>query len=219
MEKRSKTRNSNIEMLRIIAMFFIVAGHFISQSGNISYSFCLNDFILVFLGSGSRIAVNVFLIVGIWYMVDSKFSAERILKLYIQVITYSVPITIIMIFLNRENVSLKDFARGFLPFWGRGLWFASAYITLMMFKPLLDKILNWRKNELCLLIGLLLVFISLVSTLPDVQEGYVIDSVWFLVVYLFIGYIKRYPFHIKLSKWLSVLIATGGIRYLPFVYF
>ena len=153
LEKKNKIRNSNIELLRIVAMFFIVSGHFISQSGNIEYSFSINDFILVFLGSASRIAVNVFLIVGVWYMVDSTFSAERILKLYIQVVTYSLPITVIMLFLNRENVSIKDFVRGFLPFWGRGLWFASAYITLMLFKPFLDKILCWSKKELGYLSG------------------------------------------------------------------
>ena len=212
MEKKSKVRNSNIELLRIIAMFFIVAGHFISQSGNIEYSFCVNDFILVFLGSASRIAVNVFLIIGVWFMVDSKFSADRILKLYIQVITYSLPITVAMLFLNRENVSIKDFARGFLPFWGRGLWFASAYITLMLFKPLLDKILNWNKKELGLLVGLMFVFISLVSTLPDVQEGYVIDSVWFLVVYLFAGYIKKYPFKITAPNWICAILSGGGVH-------
>ena len=210
MEKKRNIRNSNIELLRIIAMFFIVAGHFVAQSGNIVYSFCVNDYLLIFLSSASRIAVNVFLTIGVWYMVDSKFLAERVLKLYIQVITYSVPITIIMLFLNRENVSVKDFARGFLPFWGRGLWFASAYITLILFKPFLDKILHWSKKELGLLVGLLLVFISLVSTFPDVQEGYVIDSVWFLVVYLFVGYTKKYSFHVKPSNWLSALLAAGG---------
>ena len=210
MEKKNKIRNSNIELLRIIVMFFIVAGHFISQSGDIVYSFCANDYMLVFLGSASRIAVNVFLIVGVWYMVDSKFSVDRVLKLYIQVITYSIPITFIMLFLNQENVSVKDFARGFLPFWGRGLWFASAYITLMLFKPFLDKVLNWSKKELGLLVGLLFVFISLVSTFPDVQEGYVVDCVWFLVVYLFVGYIKKYPIKTIFPNWINAILRGGG---------
>ena len=118
---KSKKRNSNIELLRIISMFFIVAGHFIAQSGNILYAFCLNDYFLVFLGSAARIAVNIFLIIGVWFMVDSNFSVDRIIKLYIQVITYSWPITVAMLFFNREYVSMKDFARGFLPFFGRGL--------------------------------------------------------------------------------------------------
>lgn len=210
LKKEDKIRNSNIELLRIISMFFIVAGHFISQSGSIEYSFCANDYILVFLGSASRIAVNVFLIVGVWYMVDSKFSADRILKLYIQVVTYSLPITAIMMLLNRGNASIKDFARGVLPFCGRGLWFASAYITLMLFKPFLDKVLNWNRKELSLLVGLLAVFISMVCTLPDVQEGYVIDSVWFLVVYLLVGYIKKYPPRIAVSNGLNIILSGGG---------
>lgn len=210
MSKEHAVRNSNIELLRIIAMFFIVAGHFISQSGNVVYSFCINDYVLVFLGSGARIAVNVFLIVSAWYLVDSKFSVDRIVKLYIQVITYSLPITFIMLFLNRENASIKDFARGFLPFLGRGLWFASAYITLLLFKPFLDKILNWSRKELGWFVGLLFVFISAVSTLPDAQAGYVIDSVWFLVVYLFIGYIKKYDLSLVIPNWISAILAGGG---------
>ena len=209
MENQKKIRNSNIEILRIIAMFFIVAGHFISQSGNMEYSFCINDYILVFLGSASRIAVNIFLIIGVWYMINSKFSADRILKLYIQVVTYSLPITALMLFLNRENVSVKDFARGFLPFLGRGLWFASAYITLMLFKPFLDKILTWEKRQLGIFVVLQLIFISFVSTLPDVQEGYVIDSVWFLTVYLLIGYIKKYPPKFNLPNWMNICFPGG----------
>lgn len=212
MENKKKARNSNIELVRIFSMFFIVSGHFISQSGNIEYSFCVNDYLLVFIGSASRIAVNVFLIISVWYMVDLKFSVERIMKLYIQLVTYSVPITALMLILNRENVSIKDFARGFLPFWGRGLWFVSAYITLMLFKPLLDKILSWSKKELSLLVTLLFVFISFVSTLPDNQSGYVIDSVWFLVVYILVGYIKNYPVKIILPNWNNVfrIVCVGG---------
>lgn len=65
MEEKCNIRNSNIELLRIVAMFFIVAGHFITQSGNVVYSFCVNDYILILLDPASRIAVNVFLIVGV----------------------------------------------------------------------------------------------------------------------------------------------------------
>ena len=37
MENKKKIRNSNVELVRIISMFFIVAGHFISQSGSVAY--------------------------------------------------------------------------------------------------------------------------------------------------------------------------------------
>lgn len=38
------------------------------------------------------------------------------------------------------------------------------------------------------------VAVSFVSTLPDVQNGYLVDSVWFLFVYIWIGYYKRMLF-------------------------
>lgn len=209
MENSGKIRNSNIELLRIVAMFFIVSGHFIGQSGDVIYSLSINDFLLAFLGSGARIAVNIFLIIGVWYMVDSKFSAERILKMYLQVLIYSVPITVAMFFVNRANVPMKDFARGFLPFWGRGLWFASAYITLMFMKPCLDKILTWDKKQVGLFLVLLFIFVSFVCTLPDEQKSYVIDSIWFWIVYLFIGYIKKYQLVKVIPNWFAGIFGGG----------
>ena len=55
-----KQRNSNIELLRILAMFMIVSGHFIGQSGIAKCNQSLDEFGLIFFGSGMRIAVNVF---------------------------------------------------------------------------------------------------------------------------------------------------------------
>ena len=181
-------------------MFFIVAGHFVNQGGNINYSFCLNDYFLVFLSSGSRIAVNVFFLIGIWFMVDAKFTVDRIFKLYFQLVIYCMPITIVMILINRENISVKNIICGFLPFSFRALWFASAYITLIIFKPFLDKILSWKKKQLYLLVVLLLSFVSLMSTISRDSYGYVIDSLWFLVVYIFVGTAKNMILYQKYQK-------------------
>lgn len=174
-------------------MLFIIAGHFVGQSGLEDYRLCANDFFVVFLGSGSRIGVNVFLLIGIWYMVGAEFQASRILKIYGQVIIYSAPLTVLMLVLNQGNNSLKEVMRGFLPFLGRGLWFASAYITLIIFTPFLNKILRWEKRKLQKLLILLIMFVPVICTLPDQQDSYVLDTIWFQIIYLMVGYIKRYP--------------------------
>ena len=207
---KNNIRNSNIELTRIIAMFFIVAGHFVDQGGNINYSFCLNDYLLVFFSSGSRIAVNIFLLIGIWFMVDAKFTVDRIFKLYLQLVTYCIPITIVMILINHENITVKSIICGLLPFSFRALWFASAYITLIIFKPFLDKVLSWNKKQLCLLVVLLLSFVSLMSTISRDSQGYVLDSLWFLVVYLFVGTAKKYDFISKISKKTPVIVCVLG---------
>lgn len=207
-------RNSNIEGLRIIAMSFIVMGHFIAQSGYSDQFLSINSFILKCLGSGSRIAVNIFLLISVWYMVDSCFQAKKILKTYAQVWLFSAPLTLIALSVDVQNISIKAAAQGFFPFIGRGLWFASAYITLILFKPFLDMILQWEKRQRSLFVILLLFFISFVSTLPDMQNAYVCDSMWFLVVYLTVGDFKRRSLAMA-GKASLYLISGGGSVFAP----
>lgn len=211
-------RNSNVELLRIISMFAIICGHFVGQSGDFIFNNSVNDFLLIFISSGSRIAVNVFLLIGVWYMVDSKFSSKRILKLYLQVYFYTSIITIIMLIVTKANLPIKETVYGFVPFLGRCVWFASAYIFLLLFKPFLDKILNWNKKELLVFIIMFLFLMSFVSTiLSNNATGFLCDTIWFGAVYLLIGFIKKYPPKLKINKNTLFFIGWGGYSILAII--
>lgn len=207
--RKMEGRNSNIEILRIIAMFFIVVGHFVSQSGFQFDELSLNSYLLFIMSYGLRIACNVFLIIGVWFMVDTPFKANRIIKMYGQLVSYTLPLTLASIMAFPSLCTMKSIVKGLFPFSMRGLWFASAYLTLMLFAPLLNSILKWRKETVKLLAVLLLVFVSGVSSLPDQQDGYVVDTLWFLTVYIVIGYIKMYGRSFQ-NKKLAALISGGG---------
>lgn len=109
----SSTRQSNIELCRILAMLMIVAGHLAQQSGimqreGINYKWA------VILGSGSGIADNIFVMIGAYFLVDLSFKSQRIIKLYAEVWTYCVPITILMTVLFPKYVGIKELVRGLL---------------------------------------------------------------------------------------------------------
>ena len=95
-------RNSNIELLRIISMLLIVCGHFVQQSGEFNICECVNDLILIFISSASRISVKIFLLIGIWYMVDSEFKAKKVLKLYFELFLYCYILTIFSAFFVKD---------------------------------------------------------------------------------------------------------------------
>lgn len=79
-----RERNSNIELLRIISMLCIVIGHFVGQSGILKI-YNINNFNIIFLNiisNGLRIATNIFLMIGTYFMVDSKYKSKNILKIY-----------------------------------------------------------------------------------------------------------------------------------------
>ena len=55
-------------------MLAIVSGHLLSQSSLAGVE-GTNHILAMLLGSGVRIGVNVFLLLGVWFMVDAKFKA------------------------------------------------------------------------------------------------------------------------------------------------
>lgn len=103
----NKVRNSNFEILRIIAMLLIIAGHLTFQSGILNTD-SNNKFFAVILGSGLGVADNIFVLISAYFLTNIKFSTKRILKIYLEVWTYTVPITIIMLFCGRQWIGIKD---------------------------------------------------------------------------------------------------------------
>lgn len=185
-------RNSNIELLRIISMLFIVAHHFVGQGRYYCNSFTALNYINYILSFAAIIFVNVFLMIGIWYMLGSTFKASRIVSLYAQLFFYTAGITIIVLICDRNSVSISALFRGFFPFLGRALWFASAYITLIFFAPFLNKVLEMEKKQMTILVFLLLFFFSFICTIPGQENNYVCNVIWFCIAYIFMGYYKKY---------------------------
>lgn len=205
----NKIRNSNVEMVRIIAMLFIIMGHFASQTCFNKYVNNLNSYFIALLSLGARIATNLFLIISTWYMTSQKFNSSKIARIYGQLYFYCFLFTIIGICFGTE-ISIKEIARGFVPFFGRALWFVSAYLTLYLFSPFLNKFFLLKPEQQRVFCILSFVTVSFVSTLPDAQNGYLADSVWFLFVYIWIGYYKRMLFGKEKNKcvyiWLGIVL-------------
>ena len=82
-----KERRSGLELLRIIAMLLIVFGHFCSQSDVMKFiePHSATAVIVAILGNASRVSVNLFLIVAVWFMVGRDFKAERLIKTWVTV--------------------------------------------------------------------------------------------------------------------------------------
>ncbi len=207
------SRQSNWELMRILAMLMIVAGHFIGQSQYMSYvsmgDVC--EWFGVYFGGGARIAVNMFLLLGCWFMVDTTFRARRITKLYFNVWTMTVPITLVVLLLGYHPAG-KDIVRGFVPFLGKALWFASAYIALVLVTPWLNKTFLLSKRSLRNLLILLTCLINLWVTIYsfDRMEDQWLDClVSFMWTYLFVGYYKRYCM-LTFNKWLVLFIGIGS---------
>ena len=76
-----RERNSYFELLRIVSMLAIVLAHISGQAFDRDLVPVSGDVFMHIIGYGSRIAVNLFLMTGVWFMVDSEFHGKRVLKL------------------------------------------------------------------------------------------------------------------------------------------
>ncbi len=187
----------------------VVMGHFIRQSGLLESGTGVNATLNVFLGSGGRIAVNIFLLIGSWFMVDSQFRPRKAISLYLETAFYCLPITLLMVALGTAG-GARNILQGVLPFFGRPVWFASAYISLILLTPFLNLAFQLPKRKQTLLVGALFVLFCVASTIPCFSNiDYIADLSWFCVVYITVGWIKKNDIlsALNVNKWISAVLA------------
>lgn len=184
-----KIRNSNIELLRIIAMLTIVTGHLISQGGAIeNYS---SKIFSIYAGSAARISVNIFLFIGVYFMVDSNFNAERILDLWGELFLYTLCFTGVSLLFDHD-IPVKNLIKAILPFSTRALWFASAYLILICLHPFLKYVFLLAKNQFIFLICTLTYVMCIMPTFAEKQSDFIVNVAWFIYVYILVGGLKKY---------------------------
>ena len=202
-------RQSNWELLRIISMLAIVAGHFLGQSGAYDVLGGTDLYIALFLGSASRVAVSLFLMLGVWFLVDSSFKAERIIKLYAQYFYYSC-LPVLILFLLGFTISHREIAAAIFPY-SFSAWFVTTYLALLLIAPFLQKILLWDEEILKKFTIVSFLLISGVASIHKLTDTYLDTVIWFFFMYIAIGYYKHHLSHkIHINKWL-MLVLGGGI--------
>ena len=144
-EKKETKRDTNMELLRIVAMFMVITLHCLGNGqllGNTSIS-VYNIIAIRLLDFFSLTANAIFLIISGYYSIDKKFNIKRILTLWGKTIFYSILIYIICNFfnLNIQSVTSASFV-SFFPILSGEYWFINAYIVLYFLSPILNVMLN-----------------------------------------------------------------------------
>lgn len=163
-------------------------GHFIEQTGAVTQSSSM--VISVLLGSGLRIAVNIFVLIGTWFMIDRKFNAARILKLYGNIWFYTAAVSLMLLVFYK--ISLTNLVRNFFPFVGGALWYGSAYIALMLLAPLLNCILKIDKDKLQISLVVLFILVCVETMIRPMIDDWMSWILWFSYLYICVGYYKKY---------------------------
>lgn len=184
-----KERASNFELLKIVSMFFVVSLHVCTQSGIMDApASMVDDIVFTVLSEFGRTACTVFVMVSAWFLCDAGFKFERILRVWLTTLIY----VLIIYFFVYHSYEMPWY--DFFPVGGGILWFVSAYICMLLVSPVLNAVLHYCPQKYLgtavLLTGIPLMVYATVS-LTDGMLGN--NVVWFSWLYLFVGYVKKYP--------------------------
>lgn len=203
-------RSSNIEVLRIVCMLFIIAGHIImahvgGEMGSESYyiSQLIRPF---FMG-----AVNAFVLISGYFGI--KLDSRKLWKMNDMVTFYSVLGLILMMFVGEHVFSLRKDILYLFPVIAKKYWFITVYFALCLLSPALNFYVEKAEKRFIgktILTGLVLFVIvptigfllNYESIVPD--AGYGIIS--FCLLYLIGRYIRIYDPFQNVSAGKSLLI-------------
>ena len=225
--KDNSIRQTNFELLRIIAMCMIIAMHYMTkgmQIPKLSVDTSLHNLVFRLIFAFCSSAVNVYVFISGYFAIDSKWSIGKLIRLWLQVLLYSILIPIILNIAGVVDISLMDLSvkqQIFLPISYEHYWFATAYVMLYLFSPILTTaIKHLDKKQLgAVIIATLTVFCGFKSVNPYLipWDKYGDDVIWFIILYLIAGYIRMYeiPFFDKRGVYLYIVFSalTFAIAY------
>lgn len=210
-----KQRNSNLELLRIISMLLIVMHHYAVHGGFqlLGKNLSLNKIIIQILSGGGQLGVNLFILVSGYFLIDSKFKINKLLKLIFETLFYSVVILLFIISKSNLNIGIKDIIISCFPITYSSYWFATCYIVLYLFIDYINPIIKTlnKKKYFQLILLLLLLLWCIIPSFTMGKLGYS-PFVWFVLMYLIAGYIKLYPY--KFMSNVKINFLFGVLFYL-----
>lgn len=187
-------RQSNIELLRIVAMFLVLVLHadFLSigkPTGQDFWENPINAWTRTFIESLSIVCVNSFVLISGWFGI--RASLKGFLTLFFQCFFFSFSIYLVLLITGYTSLSLQGIlnAVSLMP---TSWWFIPAYIGLYILSPILNSFL--RKENLTYIFWIVVAFYTF-QTLWGwsgvalfVENGF--STISFIGLYILANYIR-----------------------------
>lgn len=226
LSKSIQERNYGIDLLRIIAMIYVVILHTLGAGGILdnleigTHKYMVAWFLEIF----AFCAVDVFaLITGYisYRKNDRKNLLQNYIKLWLQVVFYCLVITLCFHIFIPLMVTKRTYLYSFLPVLTNQYWYFTAYTGIVLFMPIVDiglrKIKDNDAKKIFILLIILFTGFAIVNDRFGLNGGYTV--IWLLILYLLGGIIKKCNLFEKIkSKYiLMIMLLSFIITYLFFI--
>ena len=196
----TKVRKSNIELLRVLSMFFIVfshvtwEGHFIYPKENI-----LHNTEVQFPWLFGQIGVITFTLISSYFLSKKKkINKKSIINLAKVTWFWSILILGITVLLkDNDLLGLKVFINSLFPILRGTYWYVTAYIAMYLIMPYLNIVIDkLTKKEYITFLMILIVVFSIIPTFAgttSLNSTNSSSSVYSLIIIYFLGgFIRKF---------------------------
>lgn len=198
MKKVNHFRESNFELLRIIAMLLIVFHHIDliipGWPKDISFS---NQFMINFLGAFGKVGVNIYVLITGYFMWNRQIKTKAWIRVIVETQFYAW-LALLFGILIGYNFGFKEIITYIFPILFSFRWFATAYVILYLLIPLIN--ISLKKCNFMTLLSSIIVLVFTLSIMPTIglRPAYS-DVAWLIMIYIIGGTIHKYKLLSKVN--------------------
>lgn len=137
---RKSDRQPNFELLRIVLMLLIIAGHITMYSGKLKDMGTTDYYITNFLRSFTMVAVNAFVLLTGYF--GTKRNWTKLMKLDLRVCFYTWVGFALAVTFGIHTISVTKDIHLLFPVITKQYWYITIYFVLCIFSPYLNVFLE-----------------------------------------------------------------------------
>lgn len=202
-----ETRNSSIELLKIIGIILIVISHVVQtlyapNEYVTTNAYILNvsratvnaqQFILTLLQYGGSFGNTVFFACSAWFLLEShKSNKKKIFQMLMDTWVVSILILIVVYVIRNGNIDIELIIKQILPTTFGNNWYITCYLLFYLLHPSLNWVIKKMEQPALLKSTLLLFF--LYFCVNYIMGGLFFSSnlIFWIALYFIIAYIKYF---------------------------
>lgn len=206
-----KERDSQFELLRIVAMFFVVTGHLIVKGADTvglltPYSVGKDGVAGVIIYSGVVGGVNLFVMITGWYGVKRVLSG--FVRLFVDCLVFGAVSYLFLMVLS--PVTAFNVKHMILSMMFTSNWFVVSYMMLLLVTPIIEKSLEGTRTKQQ---GYWLLYLTVFNLYFGYWLGKVNDNGYNVVQFVWLYYVSRYLRMTTGSKLNQYLCRNGLLVY------
>lgn len=216
-------RTFGIDILRALAMFFVICQHILGQGGVLGNAAAGSGkfYFLSFLQILVYCAVDIYGITTGYLLSQKKFQLARLAKLWLTTVFWSAAVSCCFFIFVPESRTFSEIVSMFFPVLRGRYWFFTAYFVVMLASPVLNLVIrSLNKRQFHLLFAALFVIFGAVpigalgNDVLRISTGHHFS--WMIVLYLIGGYLRMHGADIltpiKRTTWLMGYFLLAGVH-------